>query len=93
MGSTYEIESSGLIKTGRAIENYINLMSGKVNKIGDLNLTDIKRFGYIGYTIKWQGKINNPNIIDLVYKQFKRYNAQYLNEWVIGFQIKIREKG
>ena len=91
--SSFIIVSSGLIKEGRSIDNYRRLMSGKISKIGVVTETDERTFSDIGYTLTWEGELINPNNVDLVYKQFKRYGDDYLNEWVFEIKISYREGG
>jgi len=91
--SVFEIESSGLIKEVRSIENYINLLSGKVRNIGKITFQDVRKFGNIGYTITWKGVLTKITDVDLVYKQFKRYSENYLTEWKIVIKIRYQEGG
>ena len=91
--SSFTIQSSGLIKGEKSIVNYKNLMSGKIRKMGIIKSINERMFSDMGFIYVWTGEIISPNDIDLVYKQFKRYNEIYLNEWVIDFKIKYREGG
>jgi len=91
--SSFIILSSGIIKGEKSILNYKNLMTGKIGKMGFTKRSDERKFSDIGYTFIWSGEIISPENIDLVYKQFKRYNEVYLNEWVIEIKIKYREGG
>ena len=89
--STFEIVSSGLVKEGKGIENYIALMSGIIRKIGNITETDKRTFAFIGYSLVWVGELVKPEDLDLVYKQFIRYGGEYLNEWILNIKISYRE--
>ena len=91
--SRFKIVSSGLIKDFKSIDNYKRLMAGKISKIGVIEETDERTFSTIGYTLTWEGDLIFPNNLDLVYKQFKRYGEDYLNEWVFEIKISYREGG